>query len=156
MRLWEFGVQDCRLDYLTISLTITSLPLNASLHDAAPSRAWFSATKFTIYQINERRPRPGRFSTKLIFFIFQLMFVSIIFQKTDVSQLPCPRRGKQLRNRQKRAQQSATSTQFLVKLWCIELSWDRGDMVPSQLLGDGREYSNLEFVKNVSDRRAKR
>ena len=29
------------------------------------------------------------------------MFVSIIFQKTDVSQLPCPRRGKQLRNRQK-------------------------------------------------------
>ena len=35
MRLWEFGVQDCRLDQLTISLTITSLPLNESLHDAA-------------------------------------------------------------------------------------------------------------------------
>ena len=28
--------------------------------------------------------RPGRFSTKLIFFIFQLMFDSINFQKTDV------------------------------------------------------------------------
>ena len=46
--------------------------------------------------------------------------------------------------------------QFLVKLWRTELSWDRGDKVPSQLLGDGREYSNFEFVKNVSDRRAKR
>ena len=94
MRLWEFGVQDCRLDYLTISLTITSLPLNASLHDATPNRAWFSATKFTIYQINERRPRPGRFSTKLIFFIFQLMFVSIIFKKLTWVSAALPTQGK--------------------------------------------------------------
>ena len=120
-----------------------------------PHGAWFSATSSRFYQINQRRPRPGRFSTKLIF-IFQLMFVSIIFQKTDMSQLPCPRRGKQLRNRKRELSNWRFLIQFLVKLWCIELSWDRGDMVPSQLLGDGREYSNLEFVKNVSDRRAER
>ena len=81
MRLWEFGVQDCRLDQLIISLTITSLPLNASLHDAAPGRAWFSATKFTIYQINERRPRPGRFSTKLIFLYFSWCSFQSFFKK---------------------------------------------------------------------------
>ena len=153
MRFWCTGLQTGLVDNI---LDDYFLAFSASLHDATQSGAWFSAIKFAIYLNNKRRARPGRFSTKLIFFIFQLMFVSIIFQKTDVSQLPCPRRGKQLRNRQKRAQQSATSTQFLVKLWCIELSWDRGDMVPSQLLGDGREYSNFEFVKNVSDRRAKR
>ena len=81
MRLWEFGVQDCRLDQLTISLTITSLPLNESLHDAARAGLDFPRQSSRFYQINERRPRPGRFSTKLIFLYFSWCSFQSFFKK---------------------------------------------------------------------------
>ena len=156
MRLWEFGVQDCRLDQLTISLTITSLPLNESLHDAARAGLDFPRQSSRFYQINERRPRPGRFSTKLIFLYFSWCSFQSFFKKLTC--LSClAHTGENSWEIAKRELSNwQLLIQFLVKLWHTELSWDRGDMVPSQLLGDGQEYSNLKFVKNVSDRRAKR
>ena len=156
MRLWEFGVQDCRLDYLTISLTITSLPLNESLHDAARAGLDFPRQSSRFYQINERRPRPGRFSTKLIFLYFSWCSFQSFFKKLTCLSCLAHTGENSWENRKRELSNWRFLIQFLVKLWRTELSWDRGDMVPSQLLGDGREYSNFEFVKNVSDRRAKR
>ena len=153
MGIWCAGLQTGCVDNI---LNEFFLVLKCESSWCCPHGAWFSATSSRYYQINQRHPRSGSFSTKLIF-IFQLMFVSIIFQKTDKSQLPSPRRGK---TAEKTTKESSVVRRFLIqffaKLWRTELSWDCCDKVPSQLLGDGREYSNFEFVKNISDRRVKR
>jgi len=155
MRLWEFDVQDCRLDLLTISLTITSLPLNESLHDAARTGLDFPRQVHDFIKlIKDVRGLEDLVQNWSLYFSwcsFQLFFKKL----TCLSRLAHVGENS-WENRQRELSNWRFLIQFLVKLWRTELSWDRGDKVPSQLLGDGREYSNFEFVKNVSDRRAKR
>ena len=152
MRLWEFDVQDCRLDLLTISLTITSLPLNVSLHDAARTGLDFPwQVHDFIKDVRGLEDLVQNWSLYFSWCSFQSFFKKLTC-------LSCPAHvgENSWENRKRELSNWRFPIQFLVKLWRTELSWDRGDKVPSQLLGDGREYSNLEFVKNVSDRHAKR
>ena len=85
------------------------------------------------------------------------MFVSNVLQKTDMSQPRRPRRWRLLR---KTAKKCSVIGGFPFSFSSNCPAWNLAEnAVTSTFLSlfvNGREYSNLEFVKNVSDRRAKR
>jgi len=156
MRLWVFGMPVCRIGFVDDIPGSYFLGSDWGLPWCYPRWAWFSATSLWHCQINQTHVKPRDLGTKLISYISADVRFKRFTKNWHVSAAPPAQAEAAEKTAKKHSVIGGFSFSFSSNCPAWNLAENAVTSTFLSLFVNGREYSNFEFVKNVSDWREKR